>query len=54
MNVLTWKVVQSFKLSSGNKHILDIAKLVTANQYAFGLENGGVQTVKISRTESSF
>ena len=53
VNVLTWQVVQSFKLDSG-KTIYEIAKLATANQYALGLRNGGVQIVEIRRTESSF
>ena len=56
VNVLTLQVVQSFKISSGNyKHIFDIAKLATANQYALDLWNGGgVQTVEIRRTGYSF
>ena len=53
VNMLTWQVVKSFKLSSG-KEIYDIAKLATANQYALGLGYGGVQTVEIKRTENSF
>ena len=54
VNVLTWQVVQAFKLFSCYSHILDIAKLATANQYALGLFNGGVQTVEIRKTGKSF
>ena len=53
VNVLTWEVVQSLKLSSG-KITEDIAKLSTANQYALGIYNGGVQIVEIIRTGKSF
>ena len=54
MNVFTWQVDKSLKLSSG-KPINDIAKLETANQYALGLYNGGgVQIVEIKATESGF
>ena len=48
MNVDTWQVNNSFKLSSG-KNIKDIEKLETANQYALGLY-GGVQIVEIKAT----
>ena len=53
LNVLTWQVDKSLKLSSG-KYISDISKLKTANQYALGLYNGGVQIVEIKAKESGF
>ena len=53
VNLLTWEVAKSFKISSGMS-INDIAELETSNQYALGLENGGVQIVEIKATESQF
>ena len=58
INVLTWKVVQYFKISTGID-IYDIAKIAKANQYALGTGNndnkfkGGVQIIEIKRNENN-
>ena len=41
LNLLTWQIVQTFKINSG-KHIIDIVKLPTPNLFALALNYGGV------------